>query len=235
MDLSNVTVATVTWARSSEEASLLERSLACLAATGLRIAVADRGTNVAFTEALSRLPGISVRVPGEAGLVRQVQASLQLAAESQTSFLLYTEPDKELFFAEGLEPFVSRAPTHPGVVLAARSDESFRSFPPLQQHVEQVVNHLCGEATGVQGDYSYGPFLMTRGLLSHVLSRDPALGWGWRLSTFLAARNEGLAVVLLSDDYRCPEQQQQEDVGERRHRLHQLSQNALGLADALTP
>ena len=56
-------------------------------------------------------------------------------AASGRPFVLYTEPDKEMFFAEHLRDFVDRASGRDGgVVLAARSESSFASFPPVQRY-----------------------------------------------------------------------------------------------------
>jgi hypothetical protein len=82
---------------------------------------------------------------------------------------------------------------------------------------------------GIRGDYSYGPFVMHRALVQHVSGLEGHLGWGWRHSTFLAASRSGQRVVPVYGDYPCPPDQCDEDDGERRHRLRQLSQNILGL------
>ena len=86
------------------------------------------------------------------------------AAGFGTRFLLYTEPDKAAFFARHLQSFIGRAPddTGTGIVVAARSDGAFETFPPTQRYTEGMFNHLCGEAAGLPGDYAYGRFLMSR-------------------------------------------------------------------------
>jgi hypothetical protein len=33
----------------------------------------------------------------------------------------------------------------PALVLASRSDKSFRKYPPMQRHTEGVINDLCGQ------------------------------------------------------------------------------------------
>ena len=233
MDEGQVAVATMTWARSPAEESLLLRSLELLAQSGLPIAVADRGTSAAFTKALSCRAGIRVVVPDAPGLVAQVKASFQLAAAFRTPRILYVEPDKEAFFERRLGAFLRGAPAGDdvGVVLAARSAASFATFPPTQRYTESVINTLTGEQVGAAGDYSYGPFLVHRRLLPQLAHLDGRLGWGWRHFVFRVARRQGLRVAHVTGDYPCPPEQRHEDEAERRHRLRQLSENLLGLID----
>ena len=226
----DLAIFTVTWARDPAEEVLIGRALTALVRLGLPVFAADRTDRTAFTATLRQL-GITLVDPPAPGLVPQVQAAAAAAATAGTRFLLYTEPDKEAFFADGLDRLLARAaPTDAdGVVLAARSPSAFATFPPLQRYVETVVNTLCGQMTGVAGDYSYGPFLLHRALLPHIAQLPPDLGWGWRPSTFVAAHRLGLRVAHVEDELACPPDQRGEDEGERIHRLRQLSQNVRGL------
>ena len=231
MDASQVAVATITWPRSIDEELLLGRSLQSLGQAGLPVAVADRGTSGAFSHAVRQIPGFCVTIQSQPGLVAQVKASIALAATFNTSFILYAEPDKESFFKNRLRDFLHRAPDGEdvGVVVASRSNESFMTFPPMQRWTEALANYLCGLRLGYPGDFLYGPFLMTRNLLPHVASVQDRVGWGWRLSTFVAAHRAGLRVVSVTDDHRCPLGQRTENDADRMHRVRQLSENILGL------
>jgi hypothetical protein len=233
MEISHVAVATITWTRSPSEEQLLRRSLRLLAETGLPVAVTDRGASPGFAQFLRGLPSFSVAAPSGEGLVGQVQAGLARAFSFGRPFILYVEPDKEFFFEHRMNEFLQLAPEHSeiGVVLAARSAGSFQTFPPMQRYTEGVINHLCGERIGVAGDYSYGPFLMNTALLPHVAGLEAGLGWGWRHSTFLAARRQRFRVIHVTGDYPCPPVQCGEDETERTLRLRQLSQNILGLLE----
>jgi len=236
MDTSLVAVATITWARTPVEEERLRRSLERLAEEHLLVAVADAGFDRDFTEFLSHLPGFEVTVPSERGLVAQVTASMNLAARYDTPFILYTESDKALFFERGLRAFVQRAAEHRhgrdlGVALASRSPESFQTYPPMQRYTESVVNHLCGELVGCPGDYSYGPFVLSRALVPQLLTMRQHLGWGWRHFAFRAAHRLGLEVDHVMDEHPCPPDQRVEDDAERLHRLRQLSENILGLIE----
>jgi hypothetical protein len=233
MNTDQIAVATMTWARSPGEEGLLRRSLGLLAQLGLPVAVADTGTNPGFAEFLETVPGFSVRVSATQGLVAQVQDSFDVAARFDRPFILYVEPDKALFFERRLSEFLRQAPDagDVGVVLASRSAESFQTFPAVQRYTEGVINHLCGELLGPAGDYSYGPFLMTRALLPYIAKLQPRLGWGWRHFMFRAASREGLSVVHVAGDHPCPPDQRCDDEAERRHRMRQLSENILGLIE----
>ena len=200
------------------------------------MAVADAGRDSAFTEFLSRLPGFHVTVPSERGLVAQVTASIERAAAFNTPFILYTESDKALFFDRRMRAFITRAAElrqgrELGVALASRSGESFDTYPPMQRYTESVINRLCGERVGCPGDYSYGPFILSRALVPHLLGAKRHLGWGWRHFAFHTAHRLGLRVDHVTDEYPCPPDQRTEDDAERLHRLRQLSENILGLIE----
>jgi hypothetical protein len=222
---------TITWARTSSEEDLLVRSLAAAAMLGFPIAIGDRNGRPEFIERLLCLPQTMVVRTREEGLVPQITAAFDAAAAFAPEMLFYSEPDKQVFFDGAAVRLLAEARRYgkPALVLAARSDASFATFPPMQRYTESVVNQLCAELIGVPGDYSYGPFLMPRPLLSHLRALPSTLGWGWRLAAFRAARREGLPIVHVPDDLPCPVEQRQEDEADRVHRLRQLSENLLGL------
>ncbi len=226
-----VSIATITWARDNEEEALLGSALAALAHTGLPIAVADRGNRPAFSERLARIQGLRLVDGAPQGLCGQVAASLEAADRYRRPFILYTEPDKESFFTGGLADFLRRAPdtADVGVVIPSRSQRALETFPEMQWYTEGVLNHLCGAITGCACDYSYGPFLFNRALLSELLPLDPTLGWGWRPFLFVSAHRRGYRIAHIEGDYSCPAAQRREDGEERRHRLRQLSENLRGL------
>src|SRR4051812_2468207 len=140
MNAADVTVATMTWARTPAEADLLERALDALTRIGAGVIVADRGSDAAFLSRLQAHRALEVVVATRPGLVAQVQDSVARAARHQTRFLFYTEPDKLGFFEHGLGDFLDRAPAGDdvGVVLAARSPGGFATFPPMQRYTESV-------------------------------------------------------------------------------------------------
>jgi hypothetical protein len=231
MDSAQIAVATLTWARSREESTGLARSLASLVDVGLPVAVANRDGDPTFGPKLQSLTGVGVVAPETPSLVGQIKASIRAAAALGRRFVLYTEPDKERFFATRLRDFIERAPdgAHVGVVVAARARCAFESFPPAQRQAEAIINALTSETTGVVGDYAYGPFLMARSLADDVMRLPDGLGWGWRIATFVAAHRRGLAVRHITGDYRCPSDQTSEGPDERSYRLRQLSENIHGL------
>jgi hypothetical protein len=229
MHHADVVVATITWARTEAEESLLCRSLQQLAALGLPVVVADRPARPPFRQRLGTMPNFRVVTPEGDGLVLQVRSALAAAADSAKPFILYTEPDKEQFFASGLHDFLARVPADCGVALAARTAAAFETFPPMQRYTESVVNELCRRVCGVAGDYTYGPFVGARDMFATHSPVDPTLGWGWRPRLFLAAQRHGATLVHVEGDYECPLDQRNEDDDERRHRLRQLYENIQGL------
>ena len=220
----------MTWARDTAEEALLARSLESLVSLGYPVIAADRTNTGSFTTTLMRL-GIRVVAPSALNLVAQVQAAAAAAHTSHARCILYTEPDKELFFRTRLPQFLAELPLADdvGVVLAARTEQSLATFPPVQRYVESVVNTLCAGMLGTTGDFCYGPFLMHRRILPHIATLSHTLDWGWRPSTFLATHNSGSRVLHWVADLPCPPEQRAEDAVQRRHRLIQLSQNVSGL------
>ena len=222
-----VAIATITWARSAEEDRRLRHSLTRLLAAHVPIAVADTGRTSSFTGFLRGRPELTVAVE-RGGLVAQVESSLRIARSFGSRFVLYTEPDKELFF-EHLPGFLEEATRVTGLTIAARSRRSFATYPGSQRYTERVINHLCAEALECEGDYSYGPFIFPRSLLRHLLPLPREIGWGWRHYAFRQAHRRGLDIRHIARDYPCPMDQRVDDDAERVHRLRQLSQNIQGL------
>jgi hypothetical protein len=159
---------------------------------------------------------------------------MSCAAQFGRSHILYTEPDKRDFFDARLSAFITaalNAGDNPGIVIAARSPGSFRTYPPWQRRTERIINGLCADLIGVKGDYSYGPFLMPAEMLPGVEELEASIGWGWRHRTFLTARRSGRSIVHVAAHHPCPPEGREEDAAERAHRLRQLSQNILGLIE----
>ena len=232
----SISIATITWARDENEASLILDAVTTLAGAGMPVAISDGGSPPEVVSALAAIPRVSIVPPRERGLVHQVRASVTAAAAQARPFILYTESDKRQFFEQSLAAFLSAAPEDEkvGIVLASRTEAAFATFPSLQRFCETTINVLTGETTGVVADYSYGPFLMRRDVAERLDGLSARIGWGWRHYIFAAAAQLGFRIVAIAGDYPCPVDQRQEDVGERTHRMRQLSQNVDGLVLAST-
>jgi hypothetical protein len=232
----DVCVATITLARDAAEEQLIRRGLNALSAAALPIVIADGGSGDAFLSFARSLPQTTIVNPTERGLVPQVNASLGGTLRLLPRFILYAESDKQMFFEQKLARFLLEAPLGDdvGVVLAARSEASFQTFPPTQRVAETAINTLTGDTVGEPGDYSYGPFLLHRSLVPHMSRVKPEIGWGWRHYLFALAARIGLRVVHIVDELPCPEDQREEDDDERVHRLKQLAQNVNGLLLGMT-
>ncbi len=232
MTRQDIVVATMTRARDDAEARALEEALEILGRHRLSVVVTDGGSSENFVAALAAKPYLTVRASSRGrGLVPQVKSSITAALREGARAILYTEPDKAFFFTRGLmrliECWLLAAPR--GLVLAGRSAESFATFPPYQRHAETLINDLCGRFTGVQGDYSYGPFVMDPVLAGQVLTMPDDLGWGWRPCLFGLAVRMGYSISWYTDDLPCPDEQRAEGRDDRFHRLKQLEENSTGL------
>ena len=226
-----VAVATITWARDTNEEELIHGSLATLAAAGLPIVVADGGSSERFVSSLRQVPNLTLVDPEGRGLIAQIKASLGAAAKAHPRFILYAESDKQMFFEQKLARFLAEATIADdvGVVISARNEASFETYPRTQRMTEAAINALTGDVVGTPGDYSYGPFLLNRKLAPYLDGVPADIGWGWRHYLFALAARLGLTVVHVVDDLPCPEDQRADDPAERGHRLKQLTQNVNGL------
>jgi hypothetical protein len=236
MDEREVAVATMTWARDTEEEELLRESLPLLAGLNLPVFVTDGGSGAAFVDFLRSLPNFKLCDPPRRGPQEQAGQSMLAAQESGRGFVLYTEPDKGDFFRRVLREFISSAPgvEDVGVVLASRSGDSFKTFPEFQRRTEEAINLCCAEVVGARFDFSYGPFLMGRALAGSLQSAPRGLGWGWRPYAFGTARRLGYRVESLVRDLPCPPAQRDDTPRERLLRMRQLAQSVEGLVRSTT-
>ena len=231
MERHELAVATMTWARDGEEERLLRESLPLLAEEGLPTFITDGGSGAEFVSFLESFPTFRVLRSDRPGVFPQVKSSLREAGKTGARFILYTEPDKKMFFAGRLRAFIAAAPAgeSDGVTLASRSDESFATFPSFQRYTETVINRLCAEVTGATGDYTYGPFLLSRGLLARLDALEDNIAWGWRPYLFGAAARLGRQLRHWVDELPCPPEQREDDPRERIYRMRQLAQSVEGL------
>jgi hypothetical protein len=231
MDKNKIAVATMTWGRSEQEEYLLREALTILSREKIVTFVADGGSEPKFIQFLDGLSNFHTVNAASNGVFSQVKHSLVAAVDSGADFILYTEPDKKLFFDRRLNEFLFNAPSEEniGIVLASRSPASFATFPHFQQYTETVINNLCAEIIGQSGDYTYGPFIFNRNLIDSLDLVNHEIGWGWRPFLFAMAQHKGYKIVQLINDFPCPTEQQEDNPGEKIYRMKQLSQNIDGL------
>jgi hypothetical protein len=236
MNKRDVSVVTMTWARDAQEGLLLRESLQRLSELNLPAYVTDGGSGRRFTEYLRGLPRFHVSEAEARGLWPQVRRSMRAAFEAATKFILYTEPDKKDFFRDGLREFVSEAGADDrlGIVLAARTAESFATFPEFQRHTEAAINRCCAEVLGERFDFTYGPLLLNKRLVPHLLGLPDDIGWGWRPYAFGVAHRLGYRIDCLETGAPCPAGQREDSRAERLYRMRQLVQNVEGLLRSST-
>lgn len=236
-DASSVIIATMTWAKDATEEVVLRASLAALASHNLPVVVTDGGSSQRFVEYLRSFPHFEVLTVSRAGVVGQTRSSLRAAREYKRRFVLYTEPDKELFFTRTLGDVVAHANAikdeRHGVSIIARSDESFATYPATQRTTEAAINRLCARETALQTDFCYGPLLLRSELSTEMDAIEDELGWGWRFTLCVLAHRRGFHLASFTADLPCPHEQRGDDQGARLHRMRQLRQNLAGLMLAL--
>lgn len=231
MNKNKIAIATITWSRTRQEEELLRESLHYLAALQIPVFITDGGSGEDFLAFLSSFPNFTVIAPTEKGLWAQANTSVLAAYHAGADFIFYTEPDKRPFFKDLATSFIANAPEDPltGIVLAARSEKGFRTFPEFQRGTETTINNCCREIIGKDFDYTYGPFLMNRNLIPYFHFVKENIGWGWRPYLFGIAHRIGYDVVAVEDDFECPVSQREDNASERIHRVRQLHQNIQGL------
>lgn len=230
MRISQLSIATMALARTVEEERALRASLRSLAQLGPPVFVSDGGSSEHFRASMRALPNVILLHAPRSGVVPQMRASLEAASARRTPFVLYTEPDKRLFFERDLERFIADTPDNPGlgVSIAARTPASFATFPATQQQTEGTINALFGEEVGLAADFCYGPLILNRELIGRIRDVDDDLGWGWRFYVIGAAQRLGYPLHAFATDMPCPPDQRVDHVDERKHRMHQLVQNLQG-------
>lgn len=236
----SVGIVTMTLARSEEEARQLVTALRKLSTAGLSAWVGEGGSVPGFAERLEGLPGVRL-CPLADGfrptLVNQLRSAFAAALQSDCAWFLSTEPDKSAFFGRGLRTLADNPPEGPvpGLVLASRTPQGFSTFPEGQRIAEGMMNRICSEALGQEGDFTYGPMLISRRLARFVERIPESLGWGWRFFLMAVAHQLGLGVELRPIGSPCPRSQRgEDDARSREYRLKQLVQNVTGLANGWT-
>jgi hypothetical protein len=231
MNISELSIATISWARNDEEEKLLRQSLQELAKLERLVYITDGGSNSSFLDFLTSFPNFVVLEAEEKGVWAQAKKSLSEAYQSSSAFILYTEPDKLDFFKSGLLRMLDEVTVdeQSGVITASRSAKGFATFPAFQQMTETTINNCCSEVIGDNVDYTYGPFILNRRLVSYLNLIQEDVGWGWRPYTFAMAKRFGYKVEAFEDDFSCPPLQQEDNAKERIYRMKQLAQNMQGI------
>ena len=211
-------ISTITLARSTIEEKRITTALGILyenlarAGRQIPIVAVDGGSDISFVNKVEGILGIGVPLANEKGLFPQVLASLQRANDQGTSAILYTESDKILFF-ERISKLLTASEylmhAHPnfGIILAARTPESFATYPETQRAEESKVNTLLKEITGL----------------------------GWLSAAVVIAKKRGKGIYAVSMDFPCPAEDTIETESDRKYRQSQAQNHkyAIDLAERL--
>jgi hypothetical protein len=231
MNISELSIATISWARDEEEEKLLRESLQQLAKLERPVYITDGGSTSSFLDFLTGFPNFVILKAEEKGVWAQAKKSLSEAYKNASPFILYTEPDKLDFFENGLPRMLDEVTVDEqlGVITASRSTKGFATFPAFQQMTETTINNCCNEVIGYNVDYTYGPFILNTKLVPYVDLIQDDIGWGWRPYVFGIAKRLGYKVEAFKHDFSCPLTQQEDSAKERVYRMKQLSQNIQGI------
>lgn len=232
MEIKELAIATIAFARNKDEEKLLSASLQQLAALNMPVYVTDGGSSNDFIGLLDSIPHF--KIVEAKGLWPQAKKSIIEAAKSGAKFIFYTEPDKLEFFTKHLRRMLQyiNVDEKTGIVLASRSAKGFSTFPLFQQMTETTINNCCKEVIGKEFDYCYGPFLFNTQLIPFLEKLDDNIGWGWRPFVFAIAHRLGLKVTSFENDFDCPADQREDDATEKIYRMKQLTQNINGIIEA---
>lgn len=227
----DLSIATITLVRDEPEEILLREALEQLAKHGITVYVTDGGSNDGFTDFLQGFSNFVVTKAKRGGVWAQAGNSLSAAYESGSAFILYTEPDKKVFFEHGLHGMLKQVSPdeQTGIITVSRSAAGFASFPDFQQMTETTINNCCREIIGNDVDYTYGPFIMSRQLVPYLAKAPADLGWGWRPFVMGVAHRLGYRVEAFTGDFFCPAAQRVDSAKERIYRMRQLKENIQGL------
>jgi hypothetical protein len=241
MRIEEIVVVTITLGRTPVEERVLLQALQTLEQTEMPVIASDGGSRKVFVTRLNNL-GIQVVSPRARALVPQVKAGFRAALKRFPGrFILYTEPDKLPFFTRGILEFIQQVRRSPnlGMVIPARTQRSFRTFPSGQRWAETFTNQAAeiyfGQKESEPKDYCYGPMLLSPESVELSLASPDHLGWGWRFFTMARARQKKLQLKTIPGDFPCPVQQRRENSqADQIYRLRQLRENLAALHVAHT-
>src|ERR1700736_1590038 len=109
MQKNEIAIATITRVRDAQEDLLLREAMQTLTKQDIPVVVVDRGSSREFLSFLKSLPNAIVLTSSATGLLGQVQLSIATASDLGRKYILYTEPDKKLFFQTQLQRFIAEA------------------------------------------------------------------------------------------------------------------------------
>jgi hypothetical protein len=227
-------IATMTAARSDQEADVLGTAIVQLGQLGMPIFAADASSIAAFSDRIRRVSQLDFWQEGTT-LVQQIKACFRHVLKTDHRVVLYTEPDKKEFFESGARLFLKETGgCQAAVCIAARDRESFATFPLAQRSAERAFNDVASNALGIATDMLYGPLVLDLELAATYLDQVPDdLGWGWRTYVIARCVLAGKQVASVAGPFCCPLEQRTENSRDRAYRLTQLKQNVEGLRLAL--
>ena len=235
-------IVTMTLARDVGEADLMLAAFRELSERAhLPIFVSDGGSvPPTFSSDLEQIRGVKKIPEVTRGLTAQIRRSIEAALDDPCPYILYTEPNKAWFFHNRLASFLAQGReviaeqgSHFGVLLPARSPESYATYPRAQRLYEDATNARLSEVVSAQGDFAYGPRLISKDLLTPMLNSSHEFGWGWMSIPVVLAHRLGRSLGKAVMDLPCPEAERIESEREEAYRLLQHRQHIEAIEWAL--
>jgi glycosyltransferase involved in cell wall biosynthesis len=196
-------------------AQLAIQTVRALREHGYGVVVVDGGSPSELTTTLREL-NAHVEAEETRGMGASRRQALTRAGEiaGPDGIVVWMEPEK-LGFVDQIY-----AAVHPiirgeaDLVVPAR--RSLASYPPEQQHAEQIGDLAFEYLTGIKLDPWFGPRVMNQAALTHFLNYDGKYGdkWDSIFVPVLRAVAVGLRVVSVEVDYTHPAEQTKAETGD---------------------
>lgn len=209
---------------------------------GYPVVVVDNGSYPEWRAALAELAGqsgsrIDLRKEepdprtGKSSMGAGRRQALSVATQYGDKDTLYfwMEPEKKGFvrFIKRLARFMRKLKAD--LLIPAR--RNLKSYPIRQQHAEAVGNGEVSDLLGRDFDFWFGPFVMSRRALKHMLDYNGQNGYGDKWDSIMVPRllmmaDPTLLVKTIKVGYRHPKSQRVQETGDPNftgRRFDQLS------------
>lgn len=217
--MDDLVFATATWARTSEEESLILSNLESLSAFGKKIIVSDKAvSDFPLIQKLSKIPDIIVILGGNFDDQRH-KAYLKAAKLGKNIF--WIESDKKYFIENEIERILSTNISERGIIVPFPDKSIFESYPMFQREIENCLNKLVGLYIPGNNHFTYGPMVFPSNLIKYFGMTKKELGWGGNVFLAILGFAEGINLeyvkIKVSHD-----KDVQEGEALKRFRLEQL-------------
>lgn len=240
MPAEKFTVSTITWARDRREEDLVYDSLSKLSSKNIHVIAVDGGSREEFLDKIKTLRNISIFRSSKEGLQNQILESLN-KAQTSSKYVFYTESNKNDFFKNHLDEFLSEAAkiidkdSNVGIILPSRTEESFSTYPVFQKKSESFLNMTLNELLDKKTvDFTYGPRVIASDLIRYIGQLPKDIGWGWMTYLLFIAKKLGKNIHAVDLNLSCPQNERENTPSEKLLRLRQLKNHIQATEEGLS-